>query len=475
MMKRIARYLVGGLAAFLVTVLMLDQPGSSQSRVADPNLRRDVENAFGRDYRLRDSNILVRASSGVVTLRGTLPSLLDSHAAEMIARRTNGVHAVTNFIVVEPIPSDDPKILEAIQQRLAHNKWLNLPGIKVSVANGIVTLAGEVEADSVLQAERIAREVRGVRSIKNELRVIAPPTVIPDEQVLADIESTFEHDAYLFAFRLEVDVDAGVVTLDGKVPSLFLKERAANQARLVTGVRSVHNAVVTDVELMLDMVATPISDSEMLLLVKRELAADPRVNVEGIDPQVMQGEVVLRGTVESLYSKLLAGRIARQLVGVRWLKNELAVQTDSGSEQSMRAEVESLLESDASLAGEAIGVSVHEGQVTLTGQVSAYPARIRAANLASRVAGVRSIANEMQVVVKQARSDESIQEDIVQGLAASSITRGRVDGVRINVRDAVVILEGEVDRYVTVLEVYRVANRTDGVRQVENLLTVKAD
>jgi osmotically-inducible protein OsmY len=191
-----------------------------------------------------------------------------------------------------------------------------------------------------------------------------------------------------------------------------------------------------------------------------------------VETHVEQGEVVLSGWVDSILAKRVAGRIAHQVLGTTSVQNELEVRPVSRSDQAIRADIEANFDSDASFAGEKIGVVVRDGAVTLSGAVSAHPKRRRASALALRVAGVRSIANELEVSVAQARGDDAVRQDIVKRLASNAITRDQADRIEVSVQDGVVTLAGRVDRYGTLLEAFRIASYTDGVRRVENRLQV---
>jgi osmotically-inducible protein OsmY len=82
------------------------------------------------------------------------------------------------------------------------------------------------------------------------------------------------------------------------------------------------------------------------------------------------------------------------------------------TDAEIRRDVESELKWDPSLDDRLIGVIVHEGIVTLTGEVSHYSGRWTAEDIAKRVGGVRAIANEIQVKIPLTgmRSDTDIAE-----------------------------------------------------------------
>ena len=67
---------------------------------------------------------------------------------------------------------DDSTITASVKTKLVGDKTANLTRIEVDTTNQVVTLNGIVEsADQKAKAEQLAREVGGVKSIKNNLQV----------------------------------------------------------------------------------------------------------------------------------------------------------------------------------------------------------------------------------------------------------------------------------------------------------------
>ncbi len=110
----------------------------------------------------------------------------------------------------------------------------------------------------------------------------------------------------------------------------------------------------------------------------------------------------------------------------------------------IRRDVESELQWDPSIDDKKIGVIVHNGVVTLTGEVSHFAGKWAAEDSAKRVSGVRAIANELQVKipVSGVRSDTDIAE------AAANAMQWHVSmgGTQIKpvVKDGWVTLTGKV-------------------------------
>src|SRR5919108_883160 len=67
---------------------------------------------------------------------------------------------------------DDAKITTAVKTKLTADRVKNLVDVGVETNDGIVRLFGKVSTvEDKFEAERIARRVKGVRSVSNELRV----------------------------------------------------------------------------------------------------------------------------------------------------------------------------------------------------------------------------------------------------------------------------------------------------------------
>jgi hyperosmotically inducible protein len=67
---------------------------------------------------------------------------------------------------------DDSTITATVKAKLVGDKAANLTRIDVDTTNQVVTLNGVVEsADQKTRAEQLARQVGGVKSVKNNLQI----------------------------------------------------------------------------------------------------------------------------------------------------------------------------------------------------------------------------------------------------------------------------------------------------------------
>jgi hyperosmotically inducible periplasmic protein len=121
-----------------------------------------------------------------------------------------------------------------------------VPGTSVNVETnkGMVYLRGKVESDAAkAAAEEIARGIDGAQGVKNELQVVpqSAKKVVEakDDEITKQVKARLKADPKLKS--LDVRTDNGVVTLQGKLPSIMDSARASQMAREVPGVRSVRN------------------------------------------------------------------------------------------------------------------------------------------------------------------------------------------------------------------------------------------
>jgi len=142
----------------------------------------------------------------------------------------------------------------------------------------------------------------------------------------------------------------------------------------------------------------------------------------------------------------------------------MSVSTASKTDKDIQDGVEQELDWTRDVANSAnIGVAVHDGAVSLSGEVGSYSEKVAAAKAAMRVHGVGAVANDLVV-----RYPGSKRTDAEIARAAHEILRWIAgvpqESVKIEVRDRVAILTGEVE-----WEYQRRAAR----RAVENLRGVE--
>jgi osmotically-inducible protein OsmY len=120
-----------------------------------------------------------------------------------------------------------------------------------------------------------------------------------------------------------------------------------------------------------------------------------------------------------------------------------------------------------------VGVEVDNGVVTLTGTVSSWAKRLAAQEAAHRVAGVRDVANDVQVKIPG--SAQRTDTDIAQAVRIALEWNVFVPDTRIRstVSQGWVTLEGDVEYWSERTEAEKAVVNLGGVRGVTNRIEVK--
>lgn len=151
---------------------------------------------------------------------------------------------------------------------------------------------------------------------------------------------------------------------------------------------------------------TPINDSWLTAKSKIALFADDRVKGRQIDVESAQGQVMLRGKVDSEQARTAAESIVKGITGVKSVKNDLQVVAPSKREavedkdEAITARVKEQLAKDPALTHAHIAVRTDAGVVSLTGEVQDITTSAQASWTAWQVPGVKSVKNDLMVKEK---------------------------------------------------------------------------
>jgi osmotically-inducible protein OsmY len=143
------------------------------------------------------------------------------------------------------------------------------------------------------------------------------------------------------------------------------------------------------------------------------------------------------------------------------------------SDSALKQDVIDELRWESSVSESEIGVSVHDGVVTLSGAVNTYAQKIAAQQAVERVGGVRAYANALEVRLAEAhrRSDSDV------ALAVADALRWHVDvpdtTVKARVTQGWVTLEGTVERQHQRSAAESAVRYLTGVRGVTNAIDVR--
>ena len=143
------------------------------------------------------------------------------------------------------------------------------------------------------------------------------------------------------------------------------------------------------------------------------------------------------------------------------------------SDEELERDVRDEFKWDPVLDADDIAVSVKNGVVTLAGFVKRYSDRLEAEIAAKRVAGVKAVANDIEVRLPaiDQRPDPDIARDAVAALKTESPIS--YDRIKVVVRDGWVTLEGAVEWQYQKTTAENAVRRVKGVKGVTNVIAVK--
>ncbi len=211
---------------------------------SDAEIQRNVLDELDWDPQVEAPDIGVEVDDGVVTVGGTVASHAIKVAAEHAAQRVHGVRAVANDIVVRLIGTGEPNdtdVALAIADRFEWSDVIPEEQLRITVENGVVTLRGAVGwRYEAVEAVQLARSIRGVIDVVNEIAVV-PPSVTDETEIAREIERAFQRHAELDAQHINVELLGPSVILSGTVSSWAEREEAELVVWRSPGIKHVKN------------------------------------------------------------------------------------------------------------------------------------------------------------------------------------------------------------------------------------------
>jgi len=208
-----------------------------------------------------------------------------------------------------------------VQDAIKWEPLLNAAEIGVTVKDGVVTLSGIVSSYAKkMEAENAAKSVSGVKAVVEKIIIdFGEVVTIDDNKIAEEILNAFKWNWDIPNNTMKVKVEDGWVTLEGVLEWNYQKEAARHSASKQLGVRGVVNEV---------LVRSESGDEVEKKDIELALARNWSVSTQNIMVRVSGNRVTLTGTVESLYQKDEAARIAWNAPGVWNVDNELGIEYD---------------------------------------------------------------------------------------------------------------------------------------------------
>jgi osmotically-inducible protein OsmY len=305
-----------------------------------------------------------------------------------------------------------------------------------------------------------------------------PAGTLTSRSISDAVEDTYRLDPAVPFDRIDVTTEDGIVTLIGTVSNILAKDRAAQLAESVRGVRAVVNQIVVE----------PLahrSDAAIRADIRIALAEDPATESYEVDVAVDGGVATLTGTVDSWQEQQLAIQVAKGVRGVTEVLDGIDVDYDhTRADQEIRQEILRTLRWDTLVDDALIDVAVENGRVTLSGTVGSAAEKERA-RLDAWTSGVQRVTVEDLDVHRWARDSDlkvdkyasTTDAEIREAVADAMLHDPRVLSFEIEpqVGAGIVTLRGTVDNLKAKRAAVMDARNTVGVVDVEDRIKVRSE
>ncbi len=223
-----------------------------------------------------------------------------------------------------------------------------------------------------------------------------------DSQIEAAFKETYVYRTYLKDDNVKAEVTDGVVLLTGTVTEESRKALAVETAANLPGVSRVDSELATEAEVDAENADTWIGRKVKLALLFRR-----NVNGRKTAVEVEDGIVTLTGEASSTAQKDLTAEYAKDIEGVKEVKNEMTVAETPEKEArtagekiddaSITAQVKAALLMHRSTSSVKTEVQARDGEVNLTGIAQNAAEKALITKLVAGIQGVTSVNNEMTI------------------------------------------------------------------------------
>lgn len=198
------------------------------------------------------------------------------------------------------------------------------------------------------------------------------------------------------ASNIEIQVDDGMVILEGTVGSFLERIEAEMATRSLKGVKDVQNKIKID---PLELTRYP-SDKEMQERIMKILSWDGAINEMKLDTSVENGIVVLEGTVDAFWKRSYVEFKIAGVLGMRGIVNKIAIAPkEQRSDEIIAKSVMNAIYKKNIVSPGDINLKVKDGVLEFRGEVEDWNTWWRIYNLASSMQGVVEIIDSIRVSI----------------------------------------------------------------------------
>lgn len=214
-----------------------------------------------------------------------------------------------------------------------------------------------------------------------------------DENIKEKIEETLFNSMDNADMGLNVHVEKGYVTITGIVDTLSEKEFIEKTIRSLPEVKGVEYALAISMDGKID-------DDDISRVITELLAAEPRISAKDVGAVTQNGKVYLKGCVKTLEGRVIPEQLARSVMGVKEVINQIQVAEDTGiphDDATLTNAVEVAFAASPQVDAHDIKTFCKNGIIHLEGAAESEQEKETAANLAGTVPGVQKVINNITV------------------------------------------------------------------------------
>uniref|UniRef100_UPI0040579A41 BON domain-containing protein n=1 Tax=Candidatus Electronema sp. TaxID=2698783 RepID=UPI0040579A41 len=223
-----------------------------------------------------------------------------------------------------------------------------------------------------------------------------------DDRIESSFKQSFIYKRYLKDEKIKISSKEGAVILSGSVSDESGRLMAQNIAEALPNIKSVENHIEITGERPAEK-----SDIWIGMKVKVALMYHRNVNAMKTEVSVKDGIVTLKGEASSQAQKELTSEYAKDINGVKEVKNEMTTAaapepetqtiTEKIDDASVTAQVKMALLTHHSTSSITTKIATKDGEVTLTGIAKNDAEKSLVTKLVAGIQGVVSVNNLMTV------------------------------------------------------------------------------